>query len=354
MKELVCNLHIHTTYSDGTGNYASIAKSALRQGLDVVIITDHNVLVNGVEGYHHENEKTVLLLTGEEVHDQNRRPQKNHTLVIGVGEEMAAFAYDPQLLMDEVQKRDGMAFLAHPHEYDLPMFHEPDISWESWDVEGYTGFELWNGFSEFKTYARTFPRAIFYAFFPEFMAHAPHPETLQKWDEMLTAGKIVFAVAGSDSHALAFKKSFFKKTVLPYDFHFSAINNHLLVAEGLTLDLLPDSRQVYQALRNGHSFIGYDLPTSTRGFTFSIETDDQIGQMGESIKLIKGGTLRVKTPQRAEISVIHNNQVFATSQSTDTLSLTVTESGYYRVQCMLDFLGKKRGWIYSNPIFCSG
>jgi hypothetical protein len=75
--------------------------------------------------------------------------------------------------------------------------------------------------------------------------------------------------------------------------------------------------------------------------------------MGDSIKLIKGGTLRIKTPQRADISVIHNSGIFTTAQNTDTLTLTITESGYYRVQCLIDFLGKKRGWIYSNPIFCA-
>lgn len=352
MKELVCNLHIHTTYSDGTGTYTEIARAALSQGVDVVIITDHNILVSGLEGYHHENEKSVLMLTAEEVHDQNKRPQKNHTLVIGAGQEMTSFGHDPQLLMNEVQKVNGLAFLAHPHEFDLPFFREPDISWVNWEVQNYTGIELWNGFSEFKTYARSLPKALFYAFFPEFMAHSPHPETLKKWDELLTSGKKIYAVTGSDAHALAYRKRFFKKTVLPYEFHFSALNNHLVVEEGLTLDMQTDSRNVYQALGMGRSFIGYDLPHSTKGFTFSIETDDQIAYMGDSVNLVKGGTMRIKTPQRAEIRVIHNGQLFSTAQITDVLTLTITESGYYRVECLIDFLGQKRGWIYSNPIFC--
>ena len=102
MRELVCNLHIHSKYSDGTGDYATIANAALRQNLDVVIITDHNVLVEGVERFIESDGKKVLLLTGEEVHDQNRLPQKNHTLVIGARREVSSFAGDPQKLMDEV------------------------------------------------------------------------------------------------------------------------------------------------------------------------------------------------------------------------------------------------------------
>ncbi len=166
MRELICNLHNHSIYSDGTGNYSDIANAAINQGVDVVIVTDHNVLVKGIDRYFDTNGKRTLLLAAEEVHDQNRRPQKNHTLVIGASREMAEFAHDPQVLMNEVARQGGLTFLAHPHEYDLPMFHEPDISWDSWEVEGYIGFELWNGFSEFKTLRQIFAKSFILCVFP--------------------------------------------------------------------------------------------------------------------------------------------------------------------------------------------
>ena len=43
MPEIVINLHMHTTYSDGSGTHADIANAAIKAGLDAVIITDHNV-----------------------------------------------------------------------------------------------------------------------------------------------------------------------------------------------------------------------------------------------------------------------------------------------------------------------
>ena len=110
MKELVCNLHIHSKYSDGTGDYATIAKAALRQGFDVVIVTDHNILVKGVERYFACNGKKVLLLTGEEVHDAGRLPQKNHTLVIGARAGNVFIRKNPQLLMDEIRQPGGLSF----------------------------------------------------------------------------------------------------------------------------------------------------------------------------------------------------------------------------------------------------
>ncbi|MBM2842255.1 MAG: hypothetical protein HW404_92, partial [Anaerolineales bacterium] len=36
MHEIVANLHSHTTYSDGWWDHATIAREALRAGLDVV------------------------------------------------------------------------------------------------------------------------------------------------------------------------------------------------------------------------------------------------------------------------------------------------------------------------------
>jgi len=353
LKELICNLHIHSTYSDGSGNYEDIANAAIRKGVDVVIITDHNVLVKGVDRYFEIEGKKALLLTSEEVHDQDRLPQKNHTLVIGAPDEMAGYAQDPQLLIDKVNSHNGLTFLAHPHEYDLPMFHEPDISWVSWDVNGFTGLELWNGFSEFKTYARSLPKVLFYAFFPEFIAHSPHPSTLKKWDELLSSGKKVLVVGGSDSHALNFRKGFFHKTIFPYDFHFSAINNHLLLENEFTGEIERDRRQVFHALKSGHSYIGYDLPAPTNGFKFSVETDDQVARMGESIRLIRGGTMRIHVPHKSDIEIMHNGKVFLKSENNTSVVKTITEPGYYRVQCKIDFLGFKRGWIYSNPIFCT-
>ena len=93
---------MHTPYSDGEASHAQIAQMALQSGLDFVVVTDHNVLVRGVEGYYgSEDSGYLLLLTGEEVHDQGRLPQVNHLLVYGTEREVAHCASDPQQLIDE-------------------------------------------------------------------------------------------------------------------------------------------------------------------------------------------------------------------------------------------------------------
>src|SRR5258708_36059074 len=96
MQEITLNLHMHTRYSDGTGSHHDIAEAALECGLDAVIVTDHNVLMSGFEGYVGQGRRKLLMLIGEEVHDQDREPQKNHLLVFGASGEMAGLADDPQ------------------------------------------------------------------------------------------------------------------------------------------------------------------------------------------------------------------------------------------------------------------
>jgi len=150
MHELTINLHMHTTYSDGSGSHADLARAALKSGLDAILVSDHNVWVQGFESHHRDGKRRTLLLVGEEIHDQGRDPQKNHLLVFGAERELAAFAHDPQALIDAVREAGGVSFIAHPVDPALPAFNESDISWEDWRVSGYTGIELWNGFSELK------------------------------------------------------------------------------------------------------------------------------------------------------------------------------------------------------------
>src|SRR5512146_3045903 len=178
MPELITNLHMHTTYSDGSGTHQEIAQAALQAGLDVVIVTDHNVFPQGLEGYHRQGERRLLMLVGEEIHDPTRDPQKSHLLVMGAGRDLATYAPRPQNLIDQVYKAGGLCFIAHPYDPELKAFGEDDISWVDWDVRGYTGIELWNSFSEFKNVVHGWPEAFFYVFFPRYLAHGQLTATL--------------------------------------------------------------------------------------------------------------------------------------------------------------------------------
>ncbi|MBN1667203.1 MAG: PHP domain-containing protein [Anaerolineales bacterium] len=352
MHEYLVNLHMHTPYSDGHGSHAEIAQAALKAGLDVVIVTDHNVWVNGPEDYYQdEDERRVLLLVGEEVHDQARAPQKNHMLIFGADQELAPMARDPQRLIEAARQAGGLTFLAHPHDPESPTFGEANLSWVSWEVHGYTGIELWNAMSEFKSLLSGRPAAIYYAFNPQRVAHGPFSEVLAKWDELLTSGQRVVAVGGSDAHALRASMGPLKRTLFPYEFHFQAINTHILTPEPFNGDVNHDRALVYAALKQGHAFVGYDLPAPTRGFTFKAQGFNSLAWMGDEVSANQGVTLQIRLPQRAETSLIHNGQTIKTWTDRELCTYTTTTPGAYRVEVKIEYLGKQRGWIYSNPIY---
>ncbi len=351
MNEILINLHMHTTYSDGSGTHADIVNAALESGLDAVITTDHNVLVNGPAGFYQDGDRKVLMLVGEEIHDQTASPQKNHLLVIGAEKEMAKMAGETQHMVDSINAVGGLAFIAHPVDPAAPAFNEPDISWEKWEVENYTGIELWNAMSEFKSLMKSWIRAAFYVFNPKLVARGPFPSAIERWDQLLESGKRVVAVGGSDAHAFKVSVGPIRRTVFPYKFHFQAVNTHLFLEEPLNGELKHDRGLVLQALADGHAFIGYDLPADTRGFRFTAQGKDQSVWMGDEITLDQGVTLQICLPQRTECRLLKNGQVIKTWTKREICSYITSEPGVYRVEVYLRYWGKQRAWIFSNPIY---
>ena len=351
MHEITINLHMHTQYSDGTGLHADLAHAAIQAGLDALIVTDHNIWVQGMEKYYTEGDKQVLMLIGEEVHDQARDPQKNHMLILGAERELASFAPDPQNLLNQVREAGGLAFFAHPIDPPAPKFGQGDLSWVSWEVSGFTGIELWNSMTEFKSHLTGYLPAIRYSLNFDKVAHGPFPETIKLWDSLLAKGSPVVAVGGSDAHAMNGSLGPIKRVLFPYENHFRAINTHLLLKKPLSGNLPQDKKLIYEALAAGHAFIGYDLPASTKGFRFTAHTESRTFWMGDQIEAGTSTTLQVKLPQAAECHLLKDGEVIRSTHKRDTIVHKVEEPGVYRVEAYLPFKGKRRGWIFSNPIY---
>jgi len=351
MEEIIVNLHMHTRYSDGGGSHQDIAAAGLKSGIDAVIVTDHNVLVKDFEGYVASGRKKVLMLIGEEIHDQARKPQKNHLLSFGANQELATYASDPQTLINAVKDSGGLAFLAHPNDPSAPTFNETDISWEDWDVKNYTGIELWNGLSELKTVVHTKLHGIFYAYLPALVAHHPVQDTLDKWDELLTDGNRIVAIGGSDAHAFRLHLGPLSRIIYPYEFHFRAINTHVFIPKPLTGDVNTDKQMIYEALAAGHCFVGYDLPGPTRGFRFTAQGRETAAIMGDEIPARGGVTLQAHLPHAAEIRLLKDGEVIQKGMNQQALAHIATDAGVYRVEAYRNYLGLRRGWIFSNPIY---
>ena len=354
MHEILLNLHMHTRYSDGHVSHDQIAQAAFKAGIDVALITDHYVWVDGPEEFYRKDGRKVLLLVGEEVHDQARLPQKSHLLIFGADRELAIYAYDPQLLLDKVNQSGGLAILAHPADPPAPAIGETDITWEDWDANGFHGLEVWNWFSEFKGHIKSKLHAIYYAYNPSQSACNADPQVLRKFDELIAAGRKLVAVAGSDAHALPARIGPLRRTLFPFEFHFRTVNMHLLLPRPLGDDSTLDAALIYDALRQGHCFIGYDLPASTRGFRLTVHAKEKIGTMGDEFSVQGGITLQIRLPKRAECIVLKDGIPVKTFFNRELCTYITAEPGIYRVEAYMHYKGRRRGWIYSNPVYIKG
>ena len=234
MQELTINLHMHTTYSDGTGSHADLAHAAIQSGVDVLLVTDHNTWVQGMDGYFREGRKRVLLLTGEEIHDQARDPQKNHLLVFGVGKGTWHPWHTIRSSWLTPSGRQGDC-LSLPIRSTLPCPFLVKVISLGW-IGMSTDLLAWNSgmvSASLKSVVRSKLDGIFYAFFPQALARGPLPGTLSIWDGLLKTNRKVVAVGGSDAHALHFSLGPLHRVVFPYEYHFSAVNTHLLVPHPL-------------------------------------------------------------------------------------------------------------------------
>ena len=143
MTELTGAIHMHSVFSDGSGEVEDIARYAAEVGLDYILLTDHNTLRALKEGYERWYGST-LLLVGCEIND---KLNENHYLAFGINE-----AFSTRLAAKEYVKKvkdaGGIGFLAHPHEKRKHMVEHPPYPWTDWDITDFTGIEIWNHMSE--------------------------------------------------------------------------------------------------------------------------------------------------------------------------------------------------------------
>jgi hypothetical protein len=342
MHEYVGAIHIHSTYSDGTGE---IAQAANEVELDFIMMSDHNSLAakrDGLEGVHGK----VLVLIGYEIND---REDLNHYLAFGL-DETVGVRISAQEYVKRVKERGGIGFIAHPDEARNRMPEHPAYPWNAWDSEDFHGIEIWNHMSEWMeglTEENKFQRFIH----PLKSIVAPSVKTRKRWDELNQKRRVV-GIGGVDAHAHKVDViGFFQTEVFPYKVMFKSIHTHVLLDEEIHPDdprqFETDKWNIYNALRDGRSFIANSYHSNPKGFRFSARYNDKEYQMGDYIAYdgSDGVTIEAQLPSTADLKLVCNGLVVFDARS-DSLSIPVIREGAYRLEAWLD----DKAWILSNHI----
>ncbi len=348
MHEYAGNVHIHSTYSDGSGTVEEIAGAAQRAGLDFIVITDHETLkgyLDKKEGWH----KDTLVLFGMELNKED-----HHYLAFDLQEEISSQGLSPQGVINLVNNQGGFGFIAHPFEKGSPMvWGGRNFPWKDWNVQGFKGIEIWNYSSQWRDYATNYFKAL-YMIYGHKKSHknSPCSRSLKKWDELLSRGFRVLALGSSDAHAVIAKKGPWKPVIFPYEDLFKGVNVHLFLKEPFSGEKERDKRLVFQALGAGHFFMANDQAHPSRGFHFTAKNQKEYALPGDPINFCNETILDINSPSpRSIIRIIKDGQVVSRARSKN-LIFKVLKRGAFRVEIYYrPLLGKPRPWIYSNPVF---
>ncbi len=323
-REAVGVIHVHSTYSDGQLPVERIARIADEQGLDFLILTDHNTLRGkreGKEGFHGK----TLLLVGSEISSEG------HYLALRVKEEVPQ-GQKFQPTADAVAAQGGLGFIAHP------LWRKK--RWEHWELHGFTGMEIYNAAQD-ATEQNPLP-LVFWTLLTGADVTVGRwldrpARTLELWDRYLADRGPVVGIGAADAHGL--KR--FGLRLGPYETLFKLVRNHLLIPGDLT------EAAVYDALEKGRLFVAHDILGDARGFSFTAVAEGEVrGGMGEQVRWEPGLQLHVRLPNYGETSLLVDGRTAAKTQGQEAW-FDVKGKGVYRVEVSR----KGRPWIYSNPVY---
>lgn len=346
MYEYVGNIHMHSTYSDGALTIPEIAKTGAKNGLDFLIITDHQTLAGldqGQEGYY---DKTLVLI-GMEVNEHS-----HHYLALNIGKVVPDNEDQPQEVINEVNQQNGIGIIAHPVEIGSKFYHNGlTFEWTDWSVQGFQGIEIWNYLSRWRDEVTSILAGLLLIMRPSVSLHkGPYRQTLEILDEYQIKGQRVFAYGGSDAHGIRIRLPFKSIEIGSYEEGFRSINMHILTEQPLKGILAHDRDLIYQTLARGNSWVGCDYYQDSRGFRFWAQSPQGKWGMGNAVSYHENMALHVKTPQFAQVSIIRNGKPWSFSRGYNH-RFPVSRPGVYRVEAQHRRIFKWQPWIFSNPIW---
>lgn len=329
-------IHIHSVYSDGTGDIETISKAAKNAGLDWIIVTDHNSF-EIEEGIYNG----VYVIKGEEISPKD----ENHYLALGINKYIQPNV-NAKHNIEAVKLNGGFGFAAHADESDYRRNSHQPIKWTNKNITP-DGVEIWNWFSEWANNLND--RNIFslaYAYlFKHNLVKEANATTIKWWDKLNnTSDKIIPAIGGIDAHALKIKGYVIPVTIFPYQDMFKTIVNVISSNKPFAKDFETRKTQILEAIKTGRNLI-INRVVSKEIPIFKISNKNQTVTNGESISLDNETLLNVKTKKKGSIKIFHNGKEIK-SVISNSIKMLLNEVGKYRVEIKFG----KRGFAYSNPI----
>jgi len=347
---LLGSIHCHSTLSDGSGTPEEILDAAAFVGLDFVAITDHvpasvgdlpNLPGSAAESSSRSRVVNTVNTTATPAAVVSPAPRLpaarggvvrlpgleysapgGHYLVLGLdpGEAPAPSEIDgwpdPRSCVTALSRaRGALGFIAHPDDTGNPFLKVDAYAWTAWDVEGFTGLELWNLSTDWSRHIRGWGDVIsawtagLYRAVPP-----PAPVTLARWDG-LARSRNVAAIAGTDAHAYPVRKHGLRFRIFPYDRAFRTLQTAVWIDRKAARGPVETrAAAILDAVGRGRSFLVNRAWGHPLGFSFEAEGLGSAGSVylpGDTIEPDREVRFRVSLPAPSWIRLVRNGQVVA-------------------------------------------
>lgn len=341
------SIHMHTYASDGNGSIEDICRSATKEGIDCVIISDHDTLGHNYNGYA----GPVLVLTGEEITPQYSErvtetgevkgvSANSHLLTLGLAKAISNNGRTAQELIDLVSQAGGMSFLAHPE--------EPGHPWDQWDVGDYTGLEIWTYKAAWKAGAAQAPSKTYAWRNPDSVLGGPSELALQLWDRVGLQRRVV-GLGCADQHGFNASIDGIDRPLFTWEIGLAGIVSYVWVDPIL---FKQDPVETFLgAIRRGQVIIAHDGLAPGRGFTVKAfdPHSAQVFWPGDELDPSPGICIQVESPITADIRILKDGTPVY-EEHTRHLESPVIDAGVWRVEALLG----GRPWVYANPFYVGG
>lgn len=343
LHDLACVVHLHSTYSDGTGSVPEIAAAARRNALDVVLLTDHDTLEarrRGEEGWH----GSVLVLVGCEVSPVRR----NHYLAFGIDEPVDHSGLDGEGVCRAVRDAGGFGFAAHPFSEGSARFgsRAPAMPFDGLDCEPLHGIELWSFLNDTLEPLASIGAIARFVARPGRFFTSPPARNMRAWERLCRERRTV-AIGGVDAHQIGVRVGGrVPLRLMSYARSFRFLHTHVLCSALPRGELEHDAALVYDALREGRCYLANDALAPARGFAFWASGPGGARLPMGAEDAAGSWTLHVSAPRPAELRLIRDGAVLSSAHG-GRLEHAVEEPGAYYAEAHLGH----RTWVISNPVY---